>query len=44
MKSFLFEFFRSRFRRKSLKKFGDVNEEPLRILLSNGGRTGGVLF
>jgi len=44
MKSFLLEFFRSRFRRKSLKKFGDVNEEPLRILLSNGGRTGGVLF
>ena len=44
MKSFPFEFFRSRFRRKSLKKFGDVNEEPLHILPSNGGRTDGVLF
>ena len=43
MKSFLFEFFRSRFRRKSLKKFGDVNEEPLHILPSNGGRTDGVI-
>ena len=27
MKSFLFEFFRSRFRRKSLKKFGDLNTD-----------------
>jgi len=44
MKSFPFEFFRSRFRRKSLKKFGDVNEEPLHILPSNGGRTDGVLI
>ena len=44
MKFFPFEFFRSRFRRKSLKKFGDVNEEPLHILPSNGGRTDGVLF
>jgi len=26
MKSFPFEFFRSRFRRKSLKKFGDVKD------------------
>ena len=44
MKSFPFEFFRSRFRRKSLKKFGGVNEDPLHILPSNGGRTYGVLF
>jgi len=44
MKSFPFEFFRSRFRRKSLKKFGDVNEEPLHILPSNGGRTDGVFI
>ena len=39
MKFFPFEFFRSKFRRKSLKKLGDVNEEPLHILPSNGGRT-----
>ena len=44
MKFFPFEFFRSRFRRMSLKKFGDVNEEPLHILPSNGERTDGVLF
>ena len=44
MKFFPFEFFRSRFRRKSLKKIGDVNQEPLHILPSNGGRTDGVLF
>ena len=44
MRFFPFEFFRSRFRRKSLKKLGNVNEEPLHILPSNGGRTDGVLF
>ena len=44
MKFFPFEFFRSKFRRKSLKKLGDVNEEPLHILPSNGGRTDGTLF
>ena len=44
MKFFPFESFRSRFRRKSLKKLGDVNGEPLHILPSNGGRTDGVLF
>jgi hypothetical protein len=32
MKFFPFEFFRSRFRRKSLKKFGGVNEEPLHLV------------
>lgn len=44
MKFFPFEFFRSRFRRKSLKKFGGVDEEPLHIFRSNGGRIDGVLF
>ena len=42
MKFFPFEFFRSRFRRNSFRKFGDVNEEPLHI--SDGNRTEGVLF
>ena len=36
MKFFPFEFFRSRFRRKSLKKIGGVNEQPLHIFQSNG--------
>jgi hypothetical protein len=45
MKFFPFGLLRSRFRRKSLKKFGGVNEESLHILQSNGGRsTDGVLF
>jgi len=44
MRFFPFGFLRSRFRIKSLKKFGGVNEEPLHILPSNGGRTDGVLF
>ena len=39
-----FGFLRSRFRRKSLEKFGGVTEEPLHVLPSNGGRTDGVLF
>ena len=44
MRFFPFEFFRSRFRRMSLRKIGDVNEEPLYILPSNGERTDGALF
>ena len=44
MRFFPFEFFRSRFRRMSMRKVGDVNEEPLHILPSNGGRTDGTLF
>lgn len=44
MTLFPFGFLRSRFRRKSLKKFGGVTEEPLHVLPSNGGRTDGVLF
>ena len=39
MRFFPFEFFRSRFRRMSMRKVGDVNEEPLHILPSNGGGT-----
>ena len=44
MRFFPFKFFRSRFRRMSMIKVGDVNEEPLHILPSNGGRTDGTLF
>lgn len=43
MKFSPFEFLRSRFHRKLQKKRGDVNEEPLHILQSNGG-TDEVLF
>jgi hypothetical protein len=44
MRFFPFEFLRSRFRKKSVKKLGNENEEPLHILTSNGRRRDGVLF
>ena len=41
MTLFPFGFLRSKFRRKSLKKFGGVTEEPLHVLPTS---TDGVLF